>query len=137
MGFRLYKSVRLGKGVRLNLSKTRGRHLCWRARGTVLGPLFCRTTRTVGAPGTGVYYRKDTYSKVAVPAALVRRVRRSQLLPCTRRPGSSLQRLSDRWGDLVLRLAKRVGALPVGTLRADPRGPCLVVARRGAGASGS
>ena len=63
MGFRLYKSVRLGKGVRLNLSKT-GVGIS----GGVPGARYSvhssgRTTRTVGAPGTGVYYRKDTYSK--------------------------------------------------------------------------
>jgi hypothetical protein len=63
MGFRLYKSVKLGKGVRLNLSKTgvgvsagvRGARYSVHSSG--------RTTRTVGVPGTGVYYRSDTYSK--------------------------------------------------------------------------
>jgi len=63
MGFRLYKSVKLGKGVRLNLSKTgvgvsagvRGARYSVHSSG--------RTVRTIGAPGTGVYYRKDTYSK--------------------------------------------------------------------------
>lgn len=63
MGFRLYKSVKLGKGVRLNLSKTGvgvsagvpGARYSVHSSG--------RTVRTIGAPGTGVYYRKDTYSK--------------------------------------------------------------------------
>ena len=39
MGFRLYKSVKLGTGVRLNLSKTGVGISAWRARGTVLGAL--------------------------------------------------------------------------------------------------
>ena len=63
MGFRVYKSVKLGKGVRLNLSKTGvgisagvpGARYSIHSSG--------RTVRTVGVPGTGVYYRKDTYSK--------------------------------------------------------------------------
>jgi tetratricopeptide (TPR) repeat protein len=69
MGFRLYKSVKLGKGVRLNLSKTgvgvsagvRGARYSVHSSG--------RTTRTVGVPGTGVYYRSDTYSKGGRSAA--------------------------------------------------------------------
>ena len=60
MGFRLYKSVRLGKGVRLNLSKTGvgvsagvpGLRYSVHSSG--------RTTKTAGIPGTGVYYRKDS-----------------------------------------------------------------------------
>lgn len=63
MGFRLYKSVRLGKGVRLNLSKTGigmsagipGARYSVHSSG--------RTTKTAGVPGTGVYYRQDSYSK--------------------------------------------------------------------------
>lgn len=63
VGFRLYNSVKLGKGVRLNLSKTGvgvsagvpGARYSVHSSG--------RTTRTIGAPGTGVYYRKDSYSK--------------------------------------------------------------------------
>lgn len=63
MGFRLYKSVRLGKGVRLNLSKT-GIGIS----GGVPGARYSvhssgRTTKTLGAPGTGVYYRQDSYAK--------------------------------------------------------------------------
>ncbi|MGH2528916.1 MAG: DUF4236 domain-containing protein [Actinomycetota bacterium] len=62
MGFRVYKSVKLGKGVRLNLSKTGvgvsagipGARYSVHSSG--------RTVRTVGVPGTGVYYRKDTHS---------------------------------------------------------------------------
>ncbi|MGZ8629808.1 MAG: DUF4236 domain-containing protein [Actinomycetota bacterium] len=63
MGFRLYRSVKLGKGVRLNLSKTGigvsagipGARYSVHSSG--------RTTRTVGVPGSGVSYRQDTYSK--------------------------------------------------------------------------
>lgn len=59
MGFRLYKSVSLGKGVRINLSKTGvgvsagipGLRYSVHSSG--------RTTKTAGIPGTGVYYRKD------------------------------------------------------------------------------
>lgn len=60
MGFRVSKSVRLGKGVRLNLSKTGvgvsagvpGLRYSVHSSG--------RTTKTAGIPGTGVYYRKDS-----------------------------------------------------------------------------
>ena len=63
MGFRLYKSVKLGKGVRLNLSKT-GVGISAGVPGARYSVHSSgRTTRTVGAPGTGVYYRTDTYSK--------------------------------------------------------------------------
>jgi tetratricopeptide (TPR) repeat protein len=63
MGFRLYKSVKLGKGVRLNLSKT-GVGISAGVPGARYSVHSSgRTTRTLGAPGTGVYYRKDTYSK--------------------------------------------------------------------------
>jgi tetratricopeptide (TPR) repeat protein len=63
VGFRLYKSVKLGKGVRLNLSKT-GVGISAGVPGARYSVHSSgRTTRTVGAPGTGVSYRKDTYSK--------------------------------------------------------------------------
>jgi tetratricopeptide (TPR) repeat protein len=63
MGFRLYKSVKLGKGVRLNLSKT-GVGISAGVPGARYSVHSSgRTTRTVGVPGTGVYYRTDTYSK--------------------------------------------------------------------------
>jgi tetratricopeptide (TPR) repeat protein len=62
MGFRLYKSVGLGKGLRLNISKTGigvsagipGLRYSVHSSG--------RRVRTVGLPGTGLYYRKDTYA---------------------------------------------------------------------------
>lgn len=62
MGFRLYKSVSLGKGVRLNLSKTGvgisagvpGARYSMHSSG--------RRVRTFGAPGTGIYHRTDTYA---------------------------------------------------------------------------
>lgn len=63
MGFRVYKSVKLGKGVRLNLSKT-GVGISAGVRGARYSVHSSgRTVRTVGVPGTGVYYRQDTYSK--------------------------------------------------------------------------
>lgn len=60
MGFRFYRSIRLGKGIRLNLSKTGfgisagvpGARVSLHSSG--------RTVKTVGIPGTGVYYRKDS-----------------------------------------------------------------------------
>jgi tetratricopeptide (TPR) repeat protein len=62
VGFRLYKRVSLGKGIRLNLSKTGvgvsagipGLRYSVHSSG--------RTVKTVGLPGTGVYYRKDSYT---------------------------------------------------------------------------
>lgn len=63
MTFRYRKSIKLGGGVRLNLSKTGigvsagipGARYSVHSSG--------RTTKTVGVPGTGVYYRKDTQTK--------------------------------------------------------------------------
>ncbi|HYU57850.1 MAG TPA: DUF4236 domain-containing protein, partial [Actinomycetota bacterium] len=60
MGFRFYRSVRLGRGLRLNLSKTGvgvsagvpGLRYSIHSSG--------RTVRTAGLPGTGLYYRKDS-----------------------------------------------------------------------------
>src|SRR5436853_587105 len=65
MSFRYRKSINLGKGVRLNLSKTGigvsagvpGARYSTHSSG--------RTTKTVGLPGTGVYYRKDTQARKA------------------------------------------------------------------------
>lgn len=63
MGFRLYKSVGLGKGVRLNLSKT-GVGISAGVPGLRYSVHSSgRTVKTAGVPGTGVYYRKDTYAK--------------------------------------------------------------------------
>jgi tetratricopeptide (TPR) repeat protein len=63
LGFRVYKSVKLGKGVRLNLSKT-GVGISAGVPGARYSVHSSgRTVKTVGVPGTGVYYRKDTYSK--------------------------------------------------------------------------
>src|SRR5918996_6159015 len=63
MGFRMYKSVRLGKGVRLNLSKT-GVGMSVGGGGVRYSVHSSgRTTRTVGVPGSGVYYRKDSGSR--------------------------------------------------------------------------
>jgi tetratricopeptide (TPR) repeat protein len=63
MGFRLYKSVKLGKGVRLNLSKT-GVGISAGVPGARYSVHSSgRTTRTVGVPGTGVSYRSSTSSK--------------------------------------------------------------------------
>ncbi|MDP9201125.1 MAG: DUF4236 domain-containing protein [Gemmatimonadota bacterium] len=63
MGFRYYKRVNLGGGFHLNLSKT-GIGIS----GGIPGARYSvhssgRTVRTVGLPGTGLYYRKDTYAK--------------------------------------------------------------------------
>jgi tetratricopeptide (TPR) repeat protein len=63
MGFRYYKRVKLGGGVHLNFSKTGigisagipGARYSVHSSG--------RTVKTVGLPGTGFYYRKDSYAK--------------------------------------------------------------------------
>ena len=63
LGFRLYKSVKLGNGVRLNLSKT-GVGISAGVRGARYSVHSSgRSVRTVGVPGTGVYYRKDSYAQ--------------------------------------------------------------------------
>jgi tetratricopeptide (TPR) repeat protein len=62
VGFRLYKSVSLGKGVRLNLSKTGvgisagipGLRYSVHSSG--------RRTKTASLPGTGISYRQDSYA---------------------------------------------------------------------------
>lgn len=78
MGFRFYKSVGLGKGLRLNLSKTGvgvsagvpGLRYSVHSSG--------RSTRTAGIPGTGLYYRRDSKigasrgsTQAAIPAPQV------------------------------------------------------------------
>ena len=63
MGFRLYKSVSLGKGVRLSLSRSGvgvsagipGLRYSVHSSG--------RTTRTASLPGTGISYRESSYAK--------------------------------------------------------------------------
>jgi tetratricopeptide (TPR) repeat protein len=61
--FRYRKSIGLGKGVRLNLSKT-GVGLSAGIPGLRYSVHSSgRTTRTAGLPGTGVYFRKDTVSR--------------------------------------------------------------------------
>ena len=66
MGFRSYKSVRSGKGVRLNLSKT-GVGISGGAPGARYSVHSSgRTVKTVGVPGTGVYYRKRNGQEVVL-----------------------------------------------------------------------
>src|SRR5699024_9225155 len=63
MGFRIRKSVKVGKGMRLNLGKTgvgmsfgkRGRRHTLHSSG--------RRTSSVGLPGTGLYYTKSRTKK--------------------------------------------------------------------------
>jgi tetratricopeptide (TPR) repeat protein len=63
MSFRLYKRVNLGAGIHLNISKT-GVGLSAGIPGARYSVHSSgRTTRTVGLPGTGLYYRKDSYGK--------------------------------------------------------------------------
>jgi hypothetical protein len=62
LGFRYYKRVNLGGGFHLNFSKTGVG-----VSGGVPGARYSvhssgRTVKTVGLPGTGLYYRKDTYA---------------------------------------------------------------------------
>jgi tetratricopeptide (TPR) repeat protein len=72
MGFRLAKSVRLGKGVRLNLSKT-GVGISAGVPGARYSVHSSgRRTTSVGLPGTGVSYRKTAASggrKASAPRA--------------------------------------------------------------------
>jgi tetratricopeptide (TPR) repeat protein len=63
VGFRFYKRVNLGGGVHLNLSKT-GVGISAGVPGARYSVHSSgRTVKTVGVPGTGLYYRKDTYAK--------------------------------------------------------------------------
>src|SRR5437870_13864945 len=55
MGFRLYKRVRLFPGVSVNLSKS-GPSLSFGVRGAHVTVGRRGVTRTVGVPGTGVFY---------------------------------------------------------------------------------
>jgi tetratricopeptide (TPR) repeat protein len=81
MGFRYYKRVNLGGGVHLNFSKTGvgisagipGARYSVHSSG--------RTVKTVGLPGTGFYYRKDSYAKRRGAAA--RSAPRSTPTPAT------------------------------------------------------
>lgn len=63
VSFRFRKSVNLGGGLRLNFSKT-GVGLSAGIPGARYSVHSSgRTVRTVGLPGTGMYFRKDTYHK--------------------------------------------------------------------------
>jgi tetratricopeptide (TPR) repeat protein len=81
VGFRFYKSVKLGKGVRLNLSKTGvgissgvpGARYSIHSSG--------RRTASVGIPGSGVSYRKDMRSSTRATSS-----RRTQAMPAAVAP---------------------------------------------------
>jgi tetratricopeptide (TPR) repeat protein len=63
MGFRISKSVKLGKGVRLSLTKT-GIGISAGIPGLRYSAHSSgRRVKTVGLPGTGLYYRKDSNVK--------------------------------------------------------------------------
>jgi tetratricopeptide (TPR) repeat protein len=63
VGFRYYKRVNLGGGLKLNLSKT-GAGVSAGVPGLRYSVHSSgRTVKTAGIPGTGIYYRKDTYAK--------------------------------------------------------------------------
>jgi tetratricopeptide (TPR) repeat protein len=69
MSFRLYRRVNLGGGVHLNISKT-GVGLSAGIPGARYSVHSSgRTVKTVGLPGTGLYYRKDSYAKKGRPTA--------------------------------------------------------------------
>jgi tetratricopeptide (TPR) repeat protein len=73
MGFRFYRSVSLGKGVRLNLSKT-GVGISAGVPGLRYSVHSSgRTVKTAGIPGTGLYYRKDSYARGSRSATRARR----------------------------------------------------------------
>jgi hypothetical protein len=76
MTFRYRKSINLGGGVRLNLSKTGVGLSCG-----VPGLRYSvhssgRRTRTVGIPGTGMYWRDDHRTHYVAPASSAARTRR-------------------------------------------------------------
>jgi hypothetical protein len=99
VGFRYYKRVNLGGGFHLNFSKTGvgisdgvpGARYSVHSSG--------RTVKTVGLPGTGLYYRKDTYAKGSHS--------RSTSLPSTS-TGSGLGTSSTFESVLVRPIADRV-----------------------------
>jgi hypothetical protein len=65
MGFRFFRSIPLGKHLRINLSKT-GVGLSGGVRGARYSMHSSgRRTTTVGVPGTGVSYRRDRYSRAS------------------------------------------------------------------------
>jgi Protein of unknown function (DUF4236) len=76
MSFRYRKSINLGGGVHLNLSKTGVGLSCG-----VPGLRYSvhssgRRTRTVGIPGTGMYWRDDRRTHHVAPASSTARTRR-------------------------------------------------------------
>lgn len=69
MGFRVYKSFKVAKGVRVNVAKT-GVGMSFGVPGVRKSfHSSGRSTTTVGAPGTGVYYRKDRMAGSRPPVA--------------------------------------------------------------------
>ena len=63
MSFRFRRAIRLSRHTRLNLSKT-GIGLSAGVRGArVSAHSSGRITRTVGLPGTGIYWRKDSVAR--------------------------------------------------------------------------
>jgi len=74
VSFRYRKSISLGGGVRLNLSKT-GIGISAGVPGLRYSVHSSgRTTRTVGIPGTGIYWRDDHRTHRPAPARASRRV---------------------------------------------------------------
>ncbi|NLY53200.1 MAG: DUF4236 domain-containing protein [Firmicutes bacterium] len=63
MGLRFRKSIRLGKGLRINLSKS-GVGFSWGIPGfRITRTAKGRTRKTISIPGTGLSYVKESRSK--------------------------------------------------------------------------
>lgn len=65
MGFRFRKSINLGGGVRLNLSK-RGLGVSVGTKGFRISTSSSGSRMTTSIPGTGLYYEKKLGSKKTV-----------------------------------------------------------------------
>ena len=90
MSFRLYRRVNLGGGLHLNISKT-GVGLSARIPGARYSVHSSgRTVKTVGLPGTGLYYRKDSYAKKGRSTASSRSSRALPVAPVVAMPRASL-----------------------------------------------
>jgi resuscitation-promoting factor RpfB len=113
VSFRYYKRIRLGKGINLNFSKTGvgisagvpGARYSMHSSG--------RRVKTVGIPGTGLYYRKDTYTTkpgARVPPsapALQVRSRPSPFMPRRDKAfvGAARSVASGDWADALAELS--------------------------------
>ncbi len=71
MGFRYRRSIRLGKGLRLNLSKS-GTSLSVGGRGATMSISKRGTRTTLGLPGTGLSYSTTTRKTPGAGGGLIK-----------------------------------------------------------------